>query len=105
VYYQVTANASATYACVNNGSNVPNAANKQTFGGPVSVTATFTADKNGRITGSIGVPPLSSGSFGCPGGQHVELANVSYTNVVITDTTNNVSYAIPGTFGLVFFPI
>src|SRR5262249_40402155 len=45
----VTADASATYACVNNGSNTPNAANKQGFGGPVSVTATFIADKNAKI--------------------------------------------------------
>jgi len=105
VTYLVTADASATYACVNNGSNTPNAANKQGFGGPVSVTATFAADKNGKIVGSIGVPPLSSGAFGCPPGQHVELADVSYTNVVITDTTNNVSYSLAGTFSLVFFPI
>ena len=104
VNYLVTADASATYACINNGSNIPNAANKQGFGGPVSITAAFTADKTGKIVGAIGVPPLSAGSFGCPPGQHVELADVSYTNVVITDTTNNVSYNIPGTFGLVFFP-
>jgi len=29
---------------------------------------------------------------------------VSYTNVVITDTTNGVSASIPGTFTLVFVP-
>src|SRR5262245_50813434 len=38
VSYTVTADASATYACVNNGGQTPDAANKQGFGGPVSVT-------------------------------------------------------------------
>ena len=57
------------------------------------------------MIGSIGVPPLNApNGFTCVPGQSVVLADVSYTNVVITDTTNNVSYNIPGTFKLVFVP-
>jgi hypothetical protein len=63
------------------------------------------SDGNGKVIGSIGVPPLNApNGFTCVPGQSVVLADVSYTNVVITDTTNNVSYNIPGTFKLVFVP-
>ena len=103
--YVVTAACSATYACVNNGGNTPNATNKQGVQGPVSALATFTSDGNGKVIGSIGVPPLNApNGFTCVPGQSVVLADVSYTNVVITDTTNGVSASIPGTFTLVFVP-
>ena len=46
------------------------------------------------------MPPLGPGSFSCPSGQDLVLASVSYTNVRITDTTNNVFKDIPGTFTL-----
>jgi hypothetical protein len=102
--YQVTASCSATYACLNNGGNTPNATNKQGVQGPVSAAATFTSDGNGKVIGSIGVPPLNApNGFTCVPGQSVVLADVTYTNVVITDTTNGVSYTIPGSFSLVFF--
>ena len=31
-------------------------------------------------------------------GQSQQTAEVSYTNVAITDTTNNISVSVPGTF-------
>jgi hypothetical protein len=102
--YLVTADCSATYACLNNGGNTPSATNKQGVQGPVSAAATFTSDGNGKVIGAIGVPPLNApNGFTCVPGQSVVLADVSYTNVVITDTTNGVSATIPGTFTLVFF--
>jgi hypothetical protein len=100
--YLVTADASATYVCVNNGGNRPQAANKATVGGPVSVSATLTADQNGRVEGSLPVPPLGPGEFGCPKGQNMVLESVSYTNVLVTDTTHGASLSIPGTFSLTF---
>ena len=105
VTYLVTADATATYACVNNGDNHPKAVNKQGVGGPVSATATFTSGSNGNVTGGIGVPPIGPGSFGCPPGQSAILSDVSYTNVVITDTTNGASFSIPGTFSLTLVPL
>lgn len=100
--YLVTADASATYVCVNNGGNQPSAENKETVSGPVSATGTFTSGANGRVEGSLPVPPLGPGSFTCPGGQTVFLYSVSYTNVVITDTTNGVSLTLPGPFTRTF---
>src|SRR5215218_6030554 len=51
----VTASAPATttYACVNGGGQIPNAANKQTSTTTVSKSGTFQADKNGNIVGSL----------------------------------------------------
>lgn len=100
--YLVTANATATYVCMNNGSNNPNAANKTTLSGPVSNTGTATADKNGKVTGAVPVAPLGPGDFSCPPGQTVFLLTITYSNVVLMDTTNGVSYSLPGTFSRSF---
>lgn len=98
--YIVTADATAEYACINNGGNHPQAENKGTVAGPVSATGTLTAGSDGRVTGSLPVPPLGPGGLSCPPGQTLVLISVSYTNVVITDTTHGVSLSIPGTFSL-----
>jgi hypothetical protein len=44
---------------------------------------------------SLSAGPISAGGFSCPGGQRLVLASVSYTNIVLTDTTNNVSTTAP----------
>jgi hypothetical protein len=41
--------------------------------------------------------PSRAGSFTCPSGQRLVLAAVSYTNIVLTDTQNNVSVSIADT--------
>jgi hypothetical protein len=89
ITYSLTADAEATYACINRGGKNPEAANKQTNPGAVSGGGTFEA-RNGRVTASLSAGPISAGSFSCPGGQRLVLAAVSYTNIVLTDTTNNV---------------
>jgi hypothetical protein len=91
VNYTLTADGSATYACINGGGNHPKATNKATVNGPVSASGSFPATKNGRVTGSLSAGPPSAGSFSCPGGQTLVLASVSYTNIVVSDTTNGVS--------------
>jgi hypothetical protein len=48
-------------------------------------------------TSSLTVSPPPS-DISCPPGQSLELASVSYTNVIITDTTNNVAESVDGTF-------
>ena len=101
--YRFTADATATYGCINGGSNHPQASNKETFSGPVSASATFASDLNGKVSGSIAVAPLGPGSFSCPPGQFVGLVSVSYTNVVLSDTTHGVSVRVPGVFSLTFF--
>ncbi len=88
--YALTADATATYACINGGGNHPKAANKETSAGQVSAGGSFQA-KNGRVQASLTAGPLSAGSFTCPSGQTFVLACVSYSNISLSDTTNGVS--------------
>lgn len=89
INYALTANATATYVCVNKGGANPSAQNKTTVAGPVSATGTFNSGKNGNVTASLTVSPPPS-DISCPKGQSLELAQVTYTNVTIADLTNNI---------------
>ncbi len=91
VNYILSADASATYACINNGGHHPQATNKETFNGPLSSPETGFLPENGRVKGTLSVGPLSAGSFSCPSGQTLVLACVAYTNITLTDTTNSVT--------------
>ena len=91
VNYTLTVDtATATYACINNGGKHPSASNKETVSSGLTGTAAFTP-KNGRVSGSITVGPLSAGTFSCPSGQSLVLARVTYSGILLTDTTNSVS--------------
>jgi hypothetical protein len=97
VSYTLTAQNSATYACINGGNNHPSAANKEVAAGPLSQPLGTFSPLNGRIKGSGGpVGPLPAGStFSCPNGQKLVLAKVTYSGITLTDNTNNVSTGIP----------
>jgi hypothetical protein len=90
ITYTLTADATATYACINNGGHHPKAANKETVAGSVSAGGSFQA-KNGRVQASLTAGPLLDPDFQCPEGQDRVLAKVTYSNIVLTDTTNGVS--------------
>lgn len=92
--YTLTADATALYACINGGGNHPQAANKEQFEGQVSTGGSF-EPKNGRVVASLTTGPLQAPQFTCPKGQRRVLAAVTYTNIVLTDTTNNVSTSVP----------
>jgi hypothetical protein len=92
--YTLTADATAVYACLNKGGNHPQAANKETFNAEVSANGSF-EPKNGRVQASLTAGPPSAGTFSCPSGQRLVLASVAYTNIVLTDTTNNVMTTLP----------
>jgi hypothetical protein len=92
--YTLTADASAVFACINGGGNHPQAANKETVNAEVSANGSF-EPRNGRVQASLTAGPPSAGSFTCPGGQRLVLASVSYTNIVLTDTSNGVSTSLP----------
>jgi hypothetical protein len=92
--YTLTADATATYVCVNRGGANPSAQNKTTVSGPVIATGTFSSGKNGQVTAFLTAQPPPS-DISCPPGQSLELASVSYTNILLTDTTNNVSISVP----------
>ena len=95
VNYTLSADASATYACINGGGNHPKAANKQSVNGPLSSPNTGFQPQNGRVTvtNGISVGPLPS-TLTCPSGQTFVLACVSYTNIALADTTNGVTTSI-----------
>jgi len=90
VNYRLTADGTATYACINGGGNHPKASNKENVSGPLSSPITGFQPENGRVQGSLSVGPLGAGSFSCPSGQTFVLACVSYSNLVLRDLTNNV---------------
>jgi hypothetical protein len=90
VTIRATANATANYACYNNGGRNPSAANKRTINATVSASSVF-EPKNGSVRGSLTLTPPGPGDFSCPPGQTLRLDSVTYSNVVITDLTNGVS--------------
>jgi hypothetical protein len=92
--YTLTSDATALYACINGGGKDQQAANKEGFEGQVSGAASFEA-KNGRGAASLTAGPLLAAQFTCPPGQRRVLAAVTYTTIVLTDTTNGVSTTIP----------
>ncbi len=103
VHYTADANATADYGCINGGGNHPKASNKFTVDGPVTGSGTFSSGQNGEITASLTLNPPSAGSFTCPSGQTLVLADVSYTDIVLMDTTNSVTVDIAGTLSKTFF--
>ena len=97
--YTTTADATATFVCVNGGNKNPSAANKTTVNGPVSASGTFPSGKNGNVTASLTLTPPGPGTFSCPSGQKLETAQVTYTNVTLTDTTNHIQAPLnPGPY-------
>jgi hypothetical protein len=97
-----SADANATYGCLNNGGQCPNAANKVSVSGTVTASGQFTSGKNGQITDCLIVHPPPT-TLTCPPGQDLVLVSVSYTNVTVSgggDTCNT----SPGTFSANFFP-
>jgi hypothetical protein len=101
--YTLTADATALYACLNRGGKHPQAANKESFEGQVAGGGSF-EPKNGRVVASLTAGPLAAPQFTCPSGQDRVLAAVSYTNIVLTDTTNGVSTSVPDA-SRVFFDV
>lgn len=100
----VTANADATavYACRNNGGNFPSDPKKTEASGPVSASGNFTSGKNGQVSGNLTLTPPAT-TLTCPGGQRRVLVSVSYTNVSVSGGGDTES--IPGTFSRTFFNI
>jgi hypothetical protein len=95
VNYTLSTQATATYACINGGGKHPSASNKETFAGPITQPLGAFSPINGRVKASSGpVGPLSGGTFSCPSGQTLVLAQVTYSSITLTDTTNSVSTAV-----------
>jgi hypothetical protein len=97
-----SADATAVYACQNNGGKFPSDPKKTQVSGPVSASGQFTSGQNGQITGSLTLRPPAT-TLSCPNGQHRVLVSVSYTNVRVSGGGDTAS--IPGTFSRTFFNI
>lgn len=80
VEIDLTAGASATYQCWNNGGKHPKAGNKENVQGPLAVPATFDVS-HGQVTATITGGPLGAGSFACPAGQTLYLEAVGYSTI------------------------
>lgn len=98
-----SADATAVYACMNNGGNFPSDPRKQEVSGPVSDSGDFTSGRNGQITASLTLSPPPS-TLDCPPGQHAVLVSVTYTDDAVSEP-NAGSDSISGTFSRVFFNI
>jgi len=94
----VSATTSTTYECVNNGGHNPKASNKTTTDSKTSSTGNFPVDKNGNLVGSLTLTPPSASELGfsCPPGQTVTFVSVTYSEVVITDTTSGATFQFTG---------
>jgi hypothetical protein len=101
--YVLAADSVAVYACINGGGKHPQAANKETVNGDVSAAGSFES-RNGRVQASLSAGPISAGSFTCPGGQRLVLAAVTYSNIVLTDTTNGTSVTV-NSISRIFFDV
>ncbi|MBI2865614.1 MAG: hypothetical protein HYX94_13775 [Chloroflexi bacterium] len=98
-----SANATALYACRNNGGNFPSDPKKQEVSGPVSASGNFTSGKNGQLSGSLTLTPPPS-TLDCPPGQREVLVSVTYTNVQVFEP-NAGTESIPGTFSRTFISL
>ena len=94
IAYTLNADATALWACINGGGKNPSAANKRSVEGDVAGGGTFQA-KNGRVQASVSAGPIGPGDFGCPNGQRLVLAAVTYSNIVLCDVTNSSCTPVP----------
>ncbi len=98
-----SADGSATYACINGGGNHPKATNKETVAGPLVGGGTFPV-RNGSTSGDISLGPVAPGTFSCPGGQQLVLADVRYKNIVLTGSTGDTA-GVPGSLSKTFISL
>jgi hypothetical protein len=105
--YLASAFATEVCTCVNNSGSCPNAANKVTTSGQVTVPATFSSGKNGSINGTSTVDPVPcppSDPATCGHGQQFVLSSITYTNISLTDVTNGiVAPGLPSSLSDTFF--
>ena len=102
--YNVSADCTATYGCLNKSGKLPAAPSKRTVVGPVTTTISITADETGRVVGAVAMAPAGPGDFTCKSGDAPELLEVSYTNVWIREPAHGAEVNIPGTFSLTIIP-
>lgn len=108
VMYQASADASATYRCMNPGGTCE--LDPITVQETVIATGTFRSGKNGQVTQCLTIeapppPVLEPAQGGCPPAwDPPTLTDITYSNIKITDVTNLVGVpATPSALGAVIF--
>jgi hypothetical protein len=93
----LSGDARATYQWFNHGGNKPQGV-PFNVNEAFAVSGTFFSDQNGQISANLTVNPPSLAEFLATNhaANWVPVLSVSYTNVVVTDTTNGVSTADAG---------
>jgi hypothetical protein len=97
VTIEARATATAEYECRTKSEKNPSDPKKSTVITDVQASGEFTSDQNGMVRGCLTLSPPEP-DIACPPGQNLVLLGVTYTNVSVVDTTNNVSRSIRGTF-------
>ena len=89
-----------SYACVNGGGLNPAASNKKTFSTAITRSGAFTADRSGRVVGSLTLSPPTAASLGfsCPKGQRTTFVSVTYSGVTLTDSTSGATTGVLGSY-------
>jgi hypothetical protein len=100
INYEVTGDGNGQYQWFNNGGNKPQGQPFQADPVIVFATGSFESGKNGNVTASITAdgsipPPPQDFVDSNHAANWVPKLTVSYTNLVLTDTTNSVSTPVP----------
>jgi hypothetical protein len=99
VTYTLSADAVLGKACQNNGGNFPSDPKKAADAGSASGEITI-QPKNGRVRGASVTIDISEEvpvPLSCPGGQRPVVVCCRYSNIKLTDTTNNVDATVSTT--------
>ncbi|MGH9853289.1 MAG: hypothetical protein ACREBD_25905, partial [Blastocatellia bacterium] len=89
ISYAASAWAKAIYVCVRYDGTCAGGCDFWNVEAPVTAVGTFASGKNGSITASLILEPPVTEECLCNG--TLTLSEVSYSNIQITDTTNNIT--------------
>ena len=100
VTYHVAGNASGNYSCNRTDGTLDSApGSQQVATARADVTTAFAAGANGEVIAVIIVPPARPNNSICPPGYAIGQWRSSYTNMTVTDQTNNVTWGAPDSGG------
>jgi hypothetical protein len=91
--YTLSADVKATFGYVNNGGNVVQGV-PWLVTGDILASTTLSSDKNGNIVGTLTGTALTPNLEQPNGNNWRQVIDVSYTNVFVNDTTNDVSVQV-----------
>jgi len=98
INYSFSGSFTADYGCINHGGNHPSASNKTFVADNFSVSGTFSSGKNGAISATLSfTPPDPDSILNCPGNQFAVLADISYSGLSLSDSTNGVDATLSTT--------